>query len=434
MRAAGHDVAIVDLAHERLSPEVFNDARLVAIHLAMHTATRIAAEALPRIRGYAPDALIATYGLYAPFNASWLHEQGVTACFGGEFEPALEALIKRMEDGEDIDPFTDLSVGRTEFVVPDRTGMPPLAEHARLRLKDGQEITMAFTDATRGCKHLCRHCPVVPVYQGRFRIVPVDVVLADIRQQVAAGAEHVSFGDPDFLNGPTHALRVARAMHAEFPGLTFDAVIKVEHLLKLPEQLAELKQCGLRLIISAVESVDDEVLEKLDKRHTRADFIAAVGLTRQLDIELAPTFLAFTPWTTLEGYRELLSTLVELDLYAQVPPIQLAIRLLIPAASKLLELPDVQALVGPFDSRSIGHAWVHPDARVDALQQRIEAIAATAETRAREEVFAEMWQATHEALELDALTLKPSLRGLPPHHTENWYCCAEPTSEQLIAF
>ena len=427
-------MAIVDLAHERLQPEVFANAGLVAIHLAMHTATRIAAEALPRIREYAADALVATYGLYAPFNATWLHEQGVTACLGGEFEPALEALVRRVEAGEDIAPFMDLSTGRTQFVVPDRTGMPPLAEHARLRLADGQEITMAFTDATRGCKHLCRHCPVVPVYNGRFRIVPVDVVLADIRQQVAAGAQHVSFGDPDFLNGPTHALRVARAMHAEFADLTFDAVIKVEHLLQLPEQLAELKQCGLRMVISAVESVDDEVLDKLDKGHTRADFIAAVELARKLGIELAPTFLAFTPWTTLEGYRALLCTLVELDLYAQVPPIQLAIRLLIPAASKLLELPDIQALVGPFDARSLGHAWQHPDSRVDALQQRIEAIAASAETRAREDVFAEMWQATHEALQLEALPLAPSLRGLPAHHTENWYCCAEPTSEQLIAF
>jgi hypothetical protein len=41
---------------------------------------------------------------------------------------------------------------------------------------------------------------VVPVYNGVFRIVQRDVVLADIRQQVAMGAEHITFGDPDFFN------------------------------------------------------------------------------------------------------------------------------------------------------------------------------------------------------------------------------------------
>jgi len=39
---------------------------------------------------------------------------------------------------------------------------------------------------------------------------------------VAAGATHITFGDPDFLNGPGHALKVVRAAHAEFPRLTFD--------------------------------------------------------------------------------------------------------------------------------------------------------------------------------------------------------------------
>jgi len=91
---------------------------------------------------------------------------------------------------------------------------------------------VGFAEGSRGCKHWCRHCPVVPVYQGKFRIVQASVVLADIRSQVAMGAEHISFGDPDFLNGPTHALKLARALHAEFPDLTFDATIKVQHLIE----------------------------------------------------------------------------------------------------------------------------------------------------------------------------------------------------------
>ncbi len=72
----------------------------------------------------------------------------------------------------------------------------------------------------------------MPIYNGQFRIVQPDVVLADVDAQVAAGAEHITFGDPDFFNGPTHAMRVVDALHAAHPQVTYDVTIKVEHLLQ----------------------------------------------------------------------------------------------------------------------------------------------------------------------------------------------------------
>ena len=98
-------------------------------------------------------------------------------------------------------------------------------------LPEGGTRAVGFAEGSRGCKHLCRHCPVVPVYEGRFRVVPVEVVMADIAQQVAAGATHISFGDPDFFNGPTHGMRLARALHEAFPQVSFDATIKIQHLI-----------------------------------------------------------------------------------------------------------------------------------------------------------------------------------------------------------
>ena len=107
-------------------------------------------------------------------------------------------------------------------------------------------------------------------------MVQPDVVLADIRQQVAAGAEHITFGDPDFFNGPTHAMRIVEALHREWPAVTYDATIKIEHLLKHRDLLPRLRETGCLFVTSAVESVDDAVLAKLDKGHTRADFIEVV--------------------------------------------------------------------------------------------------------------------------------------------------------------
>jgi radical SAM superfamily enzyme YgiQ (UPF0313 family) len=236
-------------------------------------------------------------------------------------------------------------------------------------MPDGTTKIVGATDASRGCKHRCRHCPIVPVYDGQFRVVPVDVVMADVRSQVAQGATHITFGDPDFFNGPTHARKIVEALHREHPRLTYDAIIKVEHLLAHRELLPVLANTGCLFVTSAVESVDDRVLEKLDKGHTRADFILAAELCRFAGLTLVPTFVAFTPWTTVETYVDLLNVVDDLGLTGHVAPVQLAIRLLVTWRSRLLELPDIQAVIGPFDPKTLTYPWRHPDPRVDHLQQ-----------------------------------------------------------------
>ena len=239
-----------------------------------------------------------------------------------------------------------ISLARQQFLTPDRAGLAGLSTYAYMTMPDGHRRTVAYTEASRGCKHTCRHCPIVPVYEGTFRVVQRDVVLADIAQQVEAGAGHVTFGDPDFFNGPGHALPLVKAMHEHWPHLTYDVTIKIEHLLKQAGDLPVLRDTGCVLVTSAVESVDDAVLEILDKRHTRDDFMRAVALLRDAGLALNPTFVTFMPWTSLDGYLDLLTVLSDLDLIENVAPIQYAIRLLIPAGSKLLDLPGTRELVG----------------------------------------------------------------------------------------
>ena len=430
---AGIAVASLDLSQQKLDPAVLADAEFVAIYLGMHTATRIAAAALPKIRALAPHARVAAFGLYAPVNAAWLRSMGVEAIFGGESEPDLLAWVQTgVAPAETV-----VRRDKIEFLLPDRRGLPALQRYAKLILNDGSQRMTGFAEATRGCKHVCRHCPVVPVYEGKFRVVPVDVVIADIAQQVALGAQHISFGDPDFLNGPTHALKVAEALHARFPDVSWDATIKVEHLLNHAELLPRLKDCGLLFVVTAVESVDDAILVRLDKGHTHAGFEQALAHCRDLGIALAPTFVPFTPWTSLTGYRDLLATLLRLNLVEAVPPIQLAIRLLVPQGSYLLHLPDFAAQVGAFDEAMLGYPWQAADPRVDRLQAEIMAWVMDAEKSglARADVFAGIWARTHAALGMPAPSLDPAQFGASiPHHSEPWYCCAEPTDTQLASF
>jgi radical SAM superfamily enzyme YgiQ (UPF0313 family) len=416
LRRAGHDVACADLAVGTLPSLEVREADLVALYLPMHTATRLAGPVLRRVRSLNRRAHLCCYGLYAPLNESYLRECGAQSLIGGEFEAELVTLAASGGSSES----SRVSLDRLLFVTPDRTGLPVLQRYPKL-IHDGSKRIAGYTEASRGCKHLCRHCPVVPVYNGTFRVVPVDVVIDDVRRQVAAGAEHISFGDPDFFNGPGHARRIVEALHREFPYLSFDATIKIEHLLKHAEDLAVLKRTGCAFVISAVESIDDDVLEKLDKGHTRSDFVEAVGLMREVGIPLAPTFIPFTPWTTVDGYRELLATIARLDLIDAVAPIQLGIRLLIPSGSRLLDLHDIQQLIGEYDTTALAYTWRHPDPAVDSLAAEVMRIIRqdTACHASRRAIFGRMWEHVHSQ-PLHDEPLMP--RTVIPYLEEPWFC------------
>jgi hypothetical protein len=432
---AGADVRCIDLSVDCLDEQAVREAGLIAIYLPMHTATRLAAAALPKIRALNPDAHLAFYGLYASVNADYLRGLGAGTILAGEVETALVRLYERLTgDGGGSDE-TAVRLDKQRFRVPRRQGLPDLSRYAVLHVGDGTTRTVGYTEATRGCKHLCRHCPVVPVYQGRFFAVGRDVVMEDIRRQVAAGAQHITFGDPDFLNGPGHAMRIVEDFHAEFPEITYDATIKVEHLLNHRDKLRRLSETGCLFVTTAVESVDDDVLAKLDKGHTRADFVEVVAAARDAGLNLSPTFIPFHPWTTPEGFRDLLRLLAELDLVENVAPVQLSIRLLIPQGSRILELDEMADYLGDFDSEKLSYAWTPGDPSADALHVRVrEAVqAGERENAGRRAIFQRVWEIAHEACGRIAPPLPPvrAESGPVPAMSEPWYCCAEPTEEQL---
>jgi hypothetical protein len=427
MQAGGAEVRCADLSRDRLATHDVAGADLVGFFLPMHTAARLAVPVIGRVRAINPAARLCAFGLYAPLNAALLRALGVTEILGAEFEDDL----CRMAGGAPVVDATHAGdaergrpvVPRVAFRVPDRTGLPLLSRYATLHSGTGTRLS-GYTEASRGCKHRCRHCPIVPVYDGRFRVVPLDIVLADVRGQVAAGARHVTFGDPDFFNGIRHAEAAVRAFHDEFPDVSYDVTIKVEHLLAHAAMLPLLRSTGCAFVTSAVEAVDDDVLGKLEKGHTRAGFERAVMLCREAGLTLAPTFVAFTPWTSCEGYCRLLHAIEQMDLVEQVSPIQLAIRLLVTEGSRLLELPEIRAVAPAYDPGTMTYPWRHADPRVDRLQEQVAAIVGVSTRGTRSETFAQVWAAAHEAAGRNPPERRSDIlpRAAIPYLNEPWYC------------
>ena len=418
LERAGYAPETLDLAVEPFDADKARRARLVAISVPMHTALRLGVRAADQVRRLNGSCRIVFYGLYALLNAEYLSAHGADAVLAGELEQELVALVRRWDEGEEpaIEPRVTLQ--RLPFPPPSRAGLPALTRYASLA-RAGELVPAGYVEASRGCLHTCLHCPVPAVYGGRFFTVPRDVVLTDIRRLVAAGAGHITFGDPDFLNGPGHAVKLVRALHDEFPHVSYDFTAKIEHVLEQRRLFPAFGATGCAFVVSAVESLSDAVLAQLEKGHTKADVVVALDILRDAGIPLRPSFVPFTPWSTRDDYLELLSFVGTKALIDHVDPVQYTIRLLIPPGSLLLSRPAIRPFLGGLDPAAFTYRWTHPDPRMDELQRAASALVERA-AGASEDAWT-----TFNRLRVLAggrVATPPPERPIPARLTEPWFC------------
>jgi radical SAM superfamily enzyme YgiQ (UPF0313 family) len=431
---AGHQVKCLDLAVQNFDEEKVRQADFIAISTPMHTALRLGMLAARRVRSIHPAAHINFFGLYAGLNADYLLANIADSIAGGEYEQALVSLVdatardngKIFARVEKKDTRGGTQFPRLQFLKPARRLLPLLSEYAALSI-NGEYRLAGYVETSRGCAHTCRHCPITPVYDGRFRIVQADIVLADIEQLWQMGARHITFGDPDFLNGLKHSLRIARELHAAWPSLTFDFTAKIEHLLEYRELISEFARLGCIFIVSAVEVLNDHVLEILQKGHTRADVEAALRITRQAGIPLRPSLMPFTPWTRLRDFLDIIDFVETREIIANVDPVQYSIRLLLPPKSPLLQLPETQRHLCEFDEEKFTFLWEHPDPGMDRLQQEIAACVEAAAHAPQDtfQTFAAIRELGYRAARLrprKKLISPPRPDLSPPRLTEHWFC------------
>lgn len=446
LRQDGHSVAVCDLAVQALDNDAVREADLVAIAVPMHTAMRLGVGAAEQVRRLNPEAHVCFFGLYAWLNSDYLlglHNgtgQGngsrplADSVIAGEYESPLQQWAEALAQGSAAKAVAgvttaavqrDTHLERLTFPVPDRKDLPPLGQYAHY-MSNGSAVEAGYVEASRGCLHTCRHCPVTPVYGGRFFVTPPETVLADVRQQVEAGARHITFGDPDFLNGPGHALRVTQALHEAFPGLTFDFTTKVEHILERRDLFSTFRAYGASFVVSAFESTSDRILERLQKGHTVADMEEALTIMRRAGIHLQPTWMPFTPWTTMEDYLHMLQWIRANGLIAHVPAVQLSIRMLVPPRSALLDHADVDEWLGPLDHENFTYRWRHPDPRMDRLQADVAQLVEAQSGNDAAAVFTAVERLAYDAAGRSAPTeLAMAAQVLdtpPPRLTEDWFC------------
>lgn len=431
LRASGVEVTVVDLSVDDWDYSVLQLVDAVAFSVPMHTAMRLAGAVAREVRRRRPDLPIAFYGLYAAVGQDDILGAVADALIVGEYEPALIAWAEQVSLGSTA-PVAERHLARSAFLTPDRTDLPAQDNYARLEWM-GEARPAAAVEASHGCRHRCRHCPIPVVYEGRMRVVGSAPVLADIDQLARDGIQHVTFGDPDFLNAPRYSLDLLREAHAAHPELTFDVTVKVEHILNHAALWPELAGLGVLFVVSAFESTDQRTLEVLDKNHTVADMAEAVTVLRSAGVHIRPTWLPFLPWTTPGHLVDLVGFLDHHRLWSATDPVQLAIKLLIPQGSLLETHPAVTPHLLRYEPESLTWTWDFEDPEAGRLHLDLDSIAAEASDCGAE--ASETLASMRDRIARFARGGFPPLPESPPapRLTESWFCCAEPTGAQAGA-
>ena len=430
LRRGGHEVRCLDLSVQPWDPGALQWTQAVGFSVPMHTAMRLALSAGRRVRREHPGLPICFYGLYATVSRELVERELAARVIAGEYEPALTAWVDELAAPCLPAPAAErpiIHLQRGTFHAPARELLPELERYARLAV-DGEERLVGYVEASHGCVHRCKHCPVPAVYDGRIRVVQAETVLRDVERLEGMGARHITFGDPDFLNGRRHSLAIVRALHERLPELTFDCTTKVEHVLEHAGVWAQMAASGCLFVVCALESVNDEILVRLDKGHTTAEAVLALDLLREHGIETRPSFMPFTPWTTPRDVLEIVDFVAAHDLVANVDPVQYTIRLLVPEGSLLLEREDLREHLGPYQPERLSYPWRSANPAADPLQARLSALVqqSTAAQEPTGLTFARIRAAVREA---NGEPGGPEPQAIPmgstegrPRLTEPWFC------------
>ena len=408
-----NQIDIVDYSIEEKNLTLDN-YDVLGIYASMHTASVLAEQYL-RDRKL-PNKLF-VFGLYANvFSEMFSNFQSIHSFDSDELESLLEVQLNPNYS--------------FKHSVPDRTILPSITDYSHI-VDGSNNLIAGSVETTYGCKHECTHCPVPIEFKGMFKTFGTEKIITDVTNQVEEGAKHISFNDPDFFNGPKHALKILQLLNEKHPSITYDSTIKVEHILKYPDYFQELKNLNMLFVISAFETTNDHVLNILQKNHSFNDLNKAVELSLENKIDIRPTWMPFSPWTEQNDLISIIKLIENYKLRETVDPIQLTIKLLVPKNSLILKRPEMKEYLLDYDPSSFSYAWKYKFPNIDNIQNELFTYVLQHESENEYAQYLGLVDILESHTNETLLNSEKYSQRIVPKLSETWFCCAEPNKIQL---
>ena len=387
---------------------------VLGIYAPMHTATILSIEYIKDKK--LPNKMF-TFGLYG----SVLEDFNSSIRYIKDIESDELALFLEINDDHQFSLKNN---------IPNRQIFPDISNYAHL-VDGSNNIIAGSVETTYGCKHSCTHCPVPISFNGTFKTYSLEKIISDVENQVNQGAKHISFNDPDFFNGPIHALKILESLNKKFPTITYDSTIKVEHIIKYKKYFKELSSLNMVFVISAFETTNDLVLSILEKNHTSNDLNTSIEISQDFGIDVRPTWMPFSPWTELNDLSNIVNLIEKYKLRETVDPIQLTIKLLIPKHSLIIKKPEINKYLGNYEKNSLSFKWEYENNDVEKLQSSLFDFILHNSELDEHKQYLGMVNIIEKFTDTELLKNSTYDFKNASKLSETWFCCAEPSKIQL---
>jgi tRNA-2-methylthio-N6-dimethylallyladenosine synthase len=221
----------------------------------------------------------------------------------------LPDLLARAQSGE--------KVVDTEFPVEDKFDALAAPERAAIQRRG----ISAFVTVQEGCDKFCTFC-VVPYTRGSEVSRPVAAVVAEVERLAEASVREITligqnvnaYHGEDTAGAPSSLGKLLRRL-AKVPG-----ILRLRYTTSHPRDMdddliaahADLPAL-MPYVHLPVQSGSDRMLAAMNRKHTRADYLAVIDRLRaaRSDLALSSDFIVGFPGETEDDFRETLSLVDE---------------------------------------------------------------------------------------------------------------------------
>ena len=245
----------------------------------------------------------------------------------GEGELTIIDLLEHLEHKKSLDEVrgiafrTDEQIVRTERreLIKDLDTIPFPAHH----LVDLDKYTpppglffekpIIPMTSSRGCPYDCAFCADTVIWQGRCRMRSAQNVVDEMEYlRERYGAREIKFFDDTFTASRKRTVEICNEILRRNLGLIWRCASRVDKVD--PELLKLMRESGCRSISFGIESGDDEILKRMNKKITVEQARQAVKWSKEVEIETKGFFMLNYPGENIETTEKTIRLSRELDL------------------------------------------------------------------------------------------------------------------------
>ena len=225
--------------------------------------------------------------------------------YDGIVTSEIESVITDIVEGRDpaeIQGFHLLRDGAYHCGNPNRalTNMQDLPLPA-YDLVETEKLERFIIQTSRGCPIGCNYCPYFISQGHKFRAKTAERAIEEIRLLVERfGAKRLIIHDPIFTLDRKRIERLCELLIEADLGVEWECESHMNHLD--PELIELMHRAGLRILAYGVESANEEVLKKANRRFKNWDKMKEnIEAAKNLGIETRAYFILALPGDTIEG-------------------------------------------------------------------------------------------------------------------------------------